>query len=233
VVDVIRRRTALAAVSVSLLAPLLLATAAEAATPAAVWHMESAGSMPDSSGNNNNASGMTGITSVPGSTGKGYRFGANGSVTVPNSASLNPGTDNISITANVQFAAAPAAGTDYDLIRKGLSTTAGGEWKMEIFGNGALASPAFCLFKDSSGRPAVTVRGTTNLAGTGWHTITCAKTSTQVSVTVDNVLQRTNRTAVGSISNTAAVSLGRKLGGGDQYVGNMDEVSISRSPAAG
>jgi nitrogen fixation protein FixH len=227
-----RRRTALAAASVALLAPLLLAGTAHAATPVAVWHMENPGSMTDSSGNNNNSSAMTGITGVAGSSGQGYHFASNGSVTVPNSATLNPGTEDFSITVNVNFGAAPAAGLDYDLIRKGLSSTAGGEWKMEIFGNSTLASPAFCLFKDTSGSPAVTVRGTANLAGTGWRKITCAKTSTQVTVAVDGVVQRTNRTAVGTISNTADVSLGRKLGGGDQYVGDMDEVTIQKGPAS-
>jgi hypothetical protein len=227
-----RRRTVLAAASVALLAPLLLAGTAHAATPVAVWHMENPSSMTDSSGNNNNSSAMTGITGVAGSSGQGYHFASNGSVTVPNSATLNPGTEDFSITVNVNFGAAPAAGLDYDLIRKGLSSTAGGEWKMEIFGNSTLASPAFCLFKDTSGSPAVTVRGTANLAGTGWRKITCAKTSTQVTVAVDGVVQRTNRTALGTISNTAAVSLGRKLGGGDQYIGDMDEVSISKGPAS-
>lgn len=215
----------------SLLAPLLLAGAAHAAAPVAIWDMHDPTSMADSSGNNNNSTAMAGISAVAGSSGQGYHFASNGSVTVRNSDSLNPGTEDFTITMHVNFGVAPAAGLDYDLIRKGLSTTTGGEWKMEIFGNSTLSSPAFCLFKGAASA-AVTVRGTTNLAGTGWHTITCQKTSTQVSVYVDGSQQRVNKTVVGAISNTADVSLGRKLGGGDQYVGDMDEVTIQKGPAS-
>src|SRR3954462_14979210 len=188
-----RTWTGLAAASVSLVAPvLMIAGTAQAATPVAVWHMEDPGTMTDSSGNNNNGT-TAGITSVPGSTGSGYHFESNSSVTVPDSASLNPGTDDFTVTVHVRFDIAPAMGTDYDVIRKGVASTGGGEWKMEIFPNSTLSSPAFCLFKDVNGI-AASVRGTTNLAGPDWHTITCAKTSTGVTVTVDGKLQRTNRT---------------------------------------
>jgi len=224
---------ALATAAVTLFSPLLLAGTAQGATNAAVWHMDTI-PMADSSGNSNNSTAMTGVTSVAGAPGldQGYHFASNGSVTVANSASLNPGTEDFSISAYLNFAAPPPAGGDYDIIRKGLAATEGGEWKMEIFGNSTLSSPAFCLFKGSSSTSAVTVRGTTNLAGTGWRKITCTKTSTQVAVAVDGVVQKTNKTAVGSISNTADVSIGRKLPTGDQYIGDMDEVTITKGSAS-
>jgi nitrogen fixation protein FixH len=228
-----RIRMALATAAVSLFSPLLLAGTAQAATPVAIWHMENATNqvMTDSSGSGNNGSTSSGISVVSGYSGAGYRFASNGFVTVPDSAGLNPGSEDFSFSMYVNFPKAPPAGGDFDVIRKGLATTSGGEWKMEIFGNSALSSPAFCLFKGSTAASAVTVRGTTNLAG-AWHEITCTKTSTQVSVAVDGVVQRTNKTAVGSISNTADVSIGRKLGGGDQYIGVMDEVTIEKGAAS-
>src|SRR4051812_11678333 len=220
-----RTWTGLAAASVSLVAPvLLIAGTAQAATPVAVWHMEDPGTMTDSSGNNNNGT-TAGITSVPGSTGSGYRFAPNSSVTVPDSATLNPGTADFSVSTQVRFDTPPDAATvDYDLIRKGLTTAAGGEWKIEIFPNSTLSSPAFCLFKDAGGTVS-SIRGRTNLADGAWHTITCAKTSTQISLTVDGATQN-KAVALGSISNNQPVGLGQKPGGGDQYVGDMDEVRI-------
>src|SRR3954469_18618091 len=214
----------LAAASVSLVAPvLLIAGTAQAATPVAVWHMEDPGTMTDRSGNNNGTT--AGITSVPGSTGSGYHFAPNSSVTVPDSASLNPGTADFSVSTQVRFDTPPDAATvDYDLIRKGLTTAAGGEWKIEIFPNSTLTSPAFCLFKDAGGTTS-SIRGRTNLADGAWHTITCAKTSTQISLTVDGATQN-KAVALGSISNNQPVGLGQKPGGGDQHVGDMDEVRI-------
>jgi len=107
---------------------------AEAATTAALWHMENPSVMTDSSGNGNNGT-TTGITSVAGVSGKAYHFnGRNSVVTVPDSPSLNPANANLKIIARVRFTVVPSAAVgDYDLVRKGLAGTAGGEWKMEIF----------------------------------------------------------------------------------------------------
>jgi hypothetical protein len=87
-----------------------------------------------------------------------------------------------------------------------------------------LRRPAFCLFKDAGGHVS-TIRGTTSLADGKPHTITCAKTSTTISLTVDGRTQ-TKAVSLGSISNTAPVTLGYKLGGGDWYRGDMDQVTI-------
>src|SRR5215218_11066 len=227
-----RTWSGLVAASVSLVAPLfLLAGTARAATPVAVWNMENPGAMTDSSGNGNDGT-TSAITRVSdGVSGSAYRFGASSYVTVPDSDILDPGTADISVTAHVRFAKGPDAATgDYDLIRKGISSTTGGEWKMEIFPGGAYTSPAFCLFKDAAGKTA-SIRGTKNLAGGAWHTITCAKTATKISVTVDGVTG-TSTVSLGSISNNQAVSVGRKLGGGDQYVGDMDEVRVEIGAAS-
>jgi len=227
-----RIRMALATAAVTLVAPLLLAGTAHAATPVAIWHMDDVTNrvMTDSSGSGNNGSVSPGISVVPGYSGAGYHFTSTGFATVPNSATLNPGTEDFSFSVYVNFPKAPPAGGDFDVIRKGLASTSGGEWKMEIFGNSALPSPAFCLFKGSLA--TVTVRGLTNLAGAGWKQITCTKTATEVTVAVDGVVEKRNRTAAGSISNTADVSIGRKLGGGDQYLGDLDEVTILKGPAS-
>lgn len=44
--------------------------------------------------------------------------------------SLDPGTAPLTITADVNLTVAPPQ-KDYDLIRKGLSNTPGGDYKME------------------------------------------------------------------------------------------------------
>src|SRR5690242_18566839 len=112
---------------------LTLAVPAQAATAAALWHMDNPSAMTDSSGNGNNGT-ATAITSVAGSSGKGYHFnGKTSIVNVPDADSLDPGTANLRLTAHVRFTVAPSKSVgDYDLIRKGLAGTKGGDWKMEI-----------------------------------------------------------------------------------------------------
>jgi hypothetical protein len=199
---------------------------AEAATTAALWHMENPSVMTDSSGNGNNGT-TTGITSVAGVSGKAYHFnGRNSVVTVPDSPSLNPANANLKIIARVRFTVVPSAAVgDYDLVRKGLAGTAGGEWKMEIFPPaGNTSGTAFCLFQDVNQKTA-SIRDTRNLADGAWHTISCVKTATAVKVIVDGVT-RSTPASLGSISNTKPLTVGAKSGGGNQFLGDMDEVSI-------
>ena len=210
---------------------LVLVTPAQAATDAALWHMEDPTVMTDASPNNNTGN-PVGVTSVPGTSGSGYHFDKTDRVTVNDSPSLKPGTADFSVTVHVRFDVAPSAAVgDYDLIRKGVTTTSGGEWKIEIFPGNNLASPAFCLFKDTAGKVA-NLRGTKNLADNAWHTITCAKTASSIKLTVDGATQ-TKAASLGSISNNADLSIGQKLGGGDQYVGDMDEVRITTGTETG
>jgi Concanavalin A-like lectin/glucanases superfamily len=215
------------AVAAVALTVVVTAGEAQAATAVATWHMDDPGRLTDSSAFGNNGS-TTGITSVAGANGPGYRFnGRNSVANVPDAASLDPGTATLRITAKVKFTVVPSRSVvDYDLVRKGLTGTAGGTWKMEIFppSPGSPVGPAYCQFQDSSGRTA-SIRDSRNLADGQWHTISCVKTSTSISVIVDGAA-RTSRVSLGSISNSRPVTIGAKPGGGDRYLGDMDEVSI-------
>jgi len=104
---------------------LVLAGPAQAATTVALSYMEDPSSMIDSTGRNNGTTKM--ITSVPDMSGKGYHFnGTNSVATVPDTPELDPGTANLTITAHVRFTVvSSAAVVDYDLVRKGLSSTPG------------------------------------------------------------------------------------------------------------
>jgi hypothetical protein len=192
--------------SVTVLATSCLAvtqTDASAAGFGASWQMnEKTGPAVDSSRNGNNGALFGGITR----TGSGYRFnGSSGYVSVPSSASLNPGSAGITITVRFALNGNPSpSGTDYDLVRKGLSTTSGGDYKMEVLSNGA----ALCLFRGSR---SVEVRGGTNL-GSGTHTVKCVKTSSSVRVIVDGVTKASKAVSAGSISNGKPVILGAKPG---------------------
>ncbi len=178
-------------------------SAANAAGFGASWQFnETTGPALDSSGNGNNGTLFGGIVR----TGTRYDFdGSSGYVSVPNSASLNPGSANIALRAQFSLNGNPIPSTnDYDIVRKGLSTTPGGDYKMEVLSNGQ----ALCVFR---GTRAVTVQGGTNL-GNGTHTVRCVKTASAVKLIVDGRVTASANAAVGSMSNTEPVILGAKPG---------------------
>ena len=123
----------------------------------------------------------------------------------------------------MRFPAAPWASlADFDLLRRGLSSTSGGSYKLEILRSGR----AFCDYRGSSGE--VTVTGTQNLANNKWHTITCARVGNSVVLTVDGAsLSRSG--SIGSIANSTTVYIGaRDTSGNDQFAGLMDSVSVTK-----
>jgi hypothetical protein len=194
----------------------------------ALWHMdELSGTMVDSAPAGSVADNGTPtnvVQGVPGAVGTAYHFKGSTDqsyVTVPHSADLTPGSADFSFSAKVNFTVNPSPEVvDYDLLRKGLSTTTGGDYKMEILQSGK----AFCQWKGSAGNTSIT--STNPVALGGWHTITCIKTASTVKIKVDSVT-KTKTFTVGSITNTAALFIGAKPNA-DEYLGDMDEVLISK-----
>jgi hypothetical protein len=207
---------------------LVLIEPAFAAAPVSLWHMdETSGSkMVDSVGDNDGT--LKNVTlNQPGLVNRAYSFnGTSSMVTVPDNASLDPGASDFSFTASVKFSQVPQS--DYDIVRKGLSTDTGGDYKMEILPKDnhttALAS---CHYSGS--RTSSTLTKGPNLADGAWHTITCKKTATSISITIDGQTF-TKTVTVGSISNNGRLTVGAKMkgaSGADWYKGLMDEVSVS------
>ena len=206
---------------------LLIATAspASAATLVARWNMDGSGSTTgDSTGRGHTGTLHHVAVGQPGISGSGYGFSGKPSyVTVPSSGDFSPGTGNFKVTLAVRFPAAPSSSVaDFDLLRRGLSSTAGGSYKVEILRSGR----AFCDYRGSSGE--VTVTGTQNLANNKWHTISCARVGNSVVLTVDGAsLSRSG--SIGSITGSTTLYLGAKDSSGtDQYSGLMDTVSITK-----
>ena len=206
---------------------LLIATAspASAATLVARWNMDGTGS----TGGDSTGRGHTGTlhhvaVGRSGISGSGYGFSGKPSyVTVPSSGDFSPGSGNFKITLAVRFPALPSSSVaDFDLLRRGLSSTAGGSYKLEILRSGR----AFCDYRGSSGE--VTVTGTQNLANNKWHTISCARVGNSAVLTVDGAsVSRSG--SIGSITGSSTLYIGAKdSSGNDQYSGLMDAVSITK-----
>jgi hypothetical protein len=114
----------------------------------------------------------------------------------------------------------------YDIVRKGLVTTPGGDYKMEIM---RAANPSVgrlhCLFKGTGG--TVDIVAQRDIVDGNRHKLECIKTRTSVVARVDGSVS-TKAGSAGSISNGSAVLVGAKTADplDDVFDGSMDFVSI-------
>jgi Concanavalin A-like lectin/glucanases superfamily len=184
----------------------------------ALWHMdETAGAvMHDAVGGHDGT--LSAVTpGVPGFAGTAFGFAGAGFVSVPSAAALNPGAADLTVTIHLNSTSVPAT-PDWDLIRKGLFTTVGGEFKVEYQPTGQ----ASCGFAGSAGSSEIIAGPALNDGA--WHTVQCTKTASSIRLVVDG---RTFSQAanVGTISNDAPVVIGARPGS-EFFRGSLDEASI-------
>jgi hypothetical protein len=223
-----RRRPLLASFVLAVVIMLMASPAAWAALlKAADWQMNEETSaspqMLDSSGNNNNGTPTDVVR-----TGSAYVFnGSTSYVAVPDADSLDPQAKDIKLTARIRVNGQALDDDSYDIVRKGLSGSPGGDYKMEIK---RAADPTVgklhCLFKGDGGTVDKVARR--DIVDGNWHTLECIKTSTSVVARVDGKSGSTKAGSAGSISNGSAVMVGAKTADplDDVFDGSMDFVSI-------
>jgi hypothetical protein len=184
----------------------------------ALWHMdETTGTIMSDSIAGHDGTIHSVQLGVPGFAGTAFGFGGSGYVSVPSADDLNPGSANVTITLHLKTTSVPAT-PDWDLIRKGLYTTAGGEYKMEYQPSGQ----ASCGFKGSASYSELMAGPALNDGQ--WHTVQCVKTASAIKVVVDG--QAFSKSAnIGSIANTDSVPIGARPGS-EYFNGSLDEASI-------
>jgi hypothetical protein len=214
-----------AAIGIATLAASLLAVPANAAEgDRAYWALDEPGTPSiafDSVGTNDGTNyNITG-------TGEGYVFnGTDSRVVVPNASSLNPGAADFSYGATIVMDDPPVLGDTDDIIRKGITTSTGGEFKLEIKMT-KYGARARCVVKDAL-KVVGAIQGTVEIANGQPHTITCSKTSAGVTVRVDAANPRTKPALLGSVANSNSLGLGSKAEptartGWDWFSGSMTE----------
>jgi Concanavalin A-like lectin/glucanases superfamily len=196
------------------------AQSAFAATTVALWHMnETAGTAMRDSARSHTGSRHNVTLGVPGFSGTAYRFnGSSSYVSVPSASDLNSGTANLTLTIHLKTTSLPPP-EDWDLIRKGYSTTRGGEWKVEYYPSGQ----ASCGFAGSGGYAEL--RTGPSLNNGRWHTIRCVKTSSAIRLIVDGATY-SKAASLGSIANSAAIVVGA-YPGSEFFKGSLDEASVA------
>ncbi|HET7356786.1 MAG TPA: LamG-like jellyroll fold domain-containing protein [Nocardioidaceae bacterium] len=162
------------------------------------------------------------VIGLPGHRGTSYSFDKRGSwVEVPSTGAINPGRRPFSVSAWVRFSATPEGSQTFDIVRKGLSFTRTGEFKLEIIRDGLVR----CTTKDVEGRRA-RISGPGHPVTDGhWHRIGCSRAATSWTVHVDR-WSETEADRLGDISNTMPLSLGSKYGLEDMPEGRLDDVRL-------
>jgi hypothetical protein len=232
------RKSVLLMASMGLALFLASGVAWAALVPAAVWKMnERSGPMIDSSGNRNH-----GDPKYVERTGTNYVFnGSTSRVKVPDDNSLDPQERDIRITATVKVAGRTMDDDSYDVVRKGIFGTSGGDYKMEISrGSKPSVGRLKCTFRGHRGvvetmatEGAIGIEGGQNATASpdivdrNWHTLTCIKTDNTVVARVGS-RSYTNTGSAGSISNSKEVLIGAKTTNprDDMFDGKMGRVSI-------
>jgi len=177
------------------------------------WALDEVGSPTafDSSGNGNNGAN----THVVGD-GSGYTFnGTDSRVVVPSSGSLNPGSAAFSWGVTLSMSAPPSpVGETYDVLRKGLVTNKGGDYKVEVKNvkGKALARCVTKTIRADGTKVLAAIQGTRTLADGQPHVVTCLKSPTGITLRVDALAPRTKTFTggLGSVSNGADLALGAK-----------------------
>ena len=199
----------------------------ETSTIVARWSMSesaSATTMVDSSPNHNDgAIAKQVLRAQPGFSGFGYGFaGDGGRVTVPDSTTLNPEDQPYSVSLYFKSSVRPSSSVgDYDLIRKGLASTSGGDWKIEVLRNGH----AYCHFRGSG---SVNLEGNSSVVTGSWHSIACSTSSTGTKLVVDGKTQASSSKRPGKVKNTASLLVGAKNSTEDLTTGTLDEITITK-----
>jgi Concanavalin A-like lectin/glucanases superfamily len=130
-------------------------------------------------------------------------------VVVPDSDSLDPLEKDITLRASLRVSGTTLNDDSYDIVRKGLARTPGGDYKMEISNASSdhTRGKLHCYFKGTGG--TVHVKAPINLLDGNWHNLVCAKTDTSVVASVDGQSYAQPGSA-GSISNSTNLMVGAK-----------------------
>lgn len=205
--------------------------ASGAETTRAQWNLDEQGVNPvavDSTGLGHTGTGAGGVVG----DGSGYTFdGVDDRVVVADAHDLDPGTANFSFGVTLSMATPPANGETYDVLRKGLASTKGGNYKLEVKGVKGHAR-ARCVVKDGT-RHIAAILAPTNLEGGGLHTVRCTRTGNSVSIRIDALTPKVRTIALlESVANASNVALGAKAEttastGFDWYKGRLNDAYIS------
>ena len=185
----------------------------------ALWHMdETSGTVMHDSARTHDGTMQNVVAGQAGGfSGTAFGFTGSSQILIPSASDLNAGSSKLTVTIHMKATAVPAT-PDWDLIRKGQFTTAGGEFKVEYQPSGQ----ATCGFNTSTNYAELTAGPKLNNGQ--WHTVQCVKTSTNIQLIVDGQTF-TKSASLGTIGNTVQAVIGAHPNS-EFFRGSLDEASI-------
>ncbi|MGA9345863.1 MAG: LamG-like jellyroll fold domain-containing protein, partial [Nocardioidaceae bacterium] len=109
----------------------------------------------------------------------------------------------------------------YVIARKGVASTPGGEFRLEL----THAGRARCVVRDSTGLSRQVIGPVASLANGRWHKLKCRRLGSTLRVVVDGVA-RSKTVDFGSVSNKRALVIGSSYGRASGLHGRIDAVRL-------
>ncbi|WP_164019455.1 laminin G domain-containing protein [Pyxidicoccus trucidator] len=173
------------------------------------------------------------VVPVTGYEGQGVQFPAvctgtgcpHANLSAADATDLNPGTALFTFGARVRVTLAElTADHGSNIVQKGLSTT--GQWKLQL--DDAVTGKPSCVVRTTGGASPIIVKSSVGIADGTWHKVSCQRTSTTITILIDNVARGSALIAstydispVGQPVGIGAKSTGNN---NDQFHGALDEV---------
>ena len=182
----------------------------------------------DVSGKNNDGD----LHNVRVTNGGFYTFDEPARISVPASKSVNPGTANYSYGVTMRLPKDYVFDHDLSLVRRGASKLSGAYYKMELIyrrdtGNTVLV----CAMRDQKGNTGFVQTSSAGLTDGAWHTLTCAKNATTVSLIKDSSTY-SQEDKVGNLSSKRDLNFGAEKVDANTYwehfPGDMDNITITK-----
>lgn len=164
--------------------------------------------------------------------GQAYSFNGSSYIETPASTTVNPDTADFSYSVSINIPTTVTFSHDLSLVRRASSKFAGAYYKMEMVYKKSTGHMRLeCAFRDSTGARGFVTTSANTLNDGLWHTLTCSKTATSVSLTKDGRVHTTPAT-LGDLSSTEPLDFGAEQIGPTSYwekfTGLMNNITLTK-----
>jgi uncharacterized membrane protein len=162
-----------------------------------------------------------------------YSFnGTSSYISVPASATLNPGTSNYSYAVTMSLPKGYTYAHDLSLVRRGASKLSGAYYKMELVYNKSTGNTHLeCAMRDQNGVTGYVSTSASGLNDGAWHTLKCTKTASSISLTKGGSTY-TKSVRLGNLSTTRQLNFGAEqvtaTSFWEHFPGLMDDITITK-----
>ena len=167
-------------------------------------------------------------------TGGVYSFnGTTSYIQTPASATVNPDTSNFTFSVSINLPSTLVFSRDISLVRRGAAKFAGAYYKMEmVYNSSSHVMSLVCAFRDQAGNRGFVSTNADTLNDNAWHTLTCSKTATSVSLNKGGTKTYIKPATLGNLSSTQPLNFGAEQFTSttlwEFFPGLMDNITLTK-----